>query len=1470
VKAVRGVIKAVAAGLAALLLILAVAVGWLQLDAGRRWLGRMLEIVLSDPGEPATVATLTGTAPFDVTVSEIRIGDVDGDWLRLERVHLALDVWSLITGRLRARVLEVARLTVERPPEPSPQPGRTLADRLPRLPILPVGLAVDGLAVDEVVLAPPVLGRRATLRVAGAGGLAPWGGALDVHVRADPTDGLLGRARLDATVDPRADRLDLALDVDEPPGGLIGRLLDLPGPGDAGPGRVQVVLTGSGPLSDWRGRLNATGGDGAWLTADGAVTKADGGHAVNVDARAAPGRLADSPAARTAGSVIGREPRLDLAALVAPNGAVTLGRTRLALAAGLLNVTGTLAPGGRLALDVGAAAGPDSSLVALLPGMAWRDGQIAGRLEGTLAQPRFEFRADVHGLRLDDLVLDRLAGPSPALELRGSMTGDGRHVTIDTGRLTTAAGTAALRGLATRRADGVRTVSLAGTVDGVASGVPEVDALLGKTVRLKIAATADPDGTARLEEVVVDGANLTARAAGTLAGGRLDGRGGVEVVSLRPLGEVLGTPLEGAATLEATASGPQDGPAVDARLTVRGLAVNGRPLATVDAPATLAATLAARAPGGGSPAGSRGHVEVRLAGPGAGLTATAEVRLDGAMVVMPDVAVFSGANRLAGALQADPARRVVHGRLEGRLPDLAGLSALLAGPGGPGGVWLSGAGRLAVTLDGRDGRQSAVVTASADSIAAGEPGTPPVVTARTMTLSGDVADALRAPTGRMRLELLDARAGGVAVAQLAATAAGGLEPGGRARATVQGRLVQASLAGEVGGLSTDLDLAGTLALEPGLTRLRLDRLNGRVKGETVTLSQPAALEMGEGRVALSGLALASGAARLSAQAALTDGAIKGEARLERLPLALARLVYAGLGLDGSVDGSLVLAGTLAAPRATAEARVSALRAPATLAGKPSSIDATADATARATWQDGRVTASANATSPGGDVRLEAQASLPLAFDPHTAALAVPRGGRLEASATGTLRLAVVNDLLAAEGDRADGRVVIDLRAEGPLAGPRLGGTVTVTGGRYEHRLSGAVIAGIEARLVGDGQVLTIQSFTGHTPNGGTVTASGSIRPAAVDGRQLDLALGAVNARLLQTDIVTATVEGDLTLTGGFTRALLAGQGRVIRAEVQVPDRLPAGVVDLKAVEVGRPGDPARPAPRRVTAPVQPKAAARMPAKAPGKVQGKAQGKAGARGAAPTPASSTPVQAPASAPAVLVLALDMTVEAENRVEVRGRGLDAVLGGQLHIGGTASEPVVEGRLAMTRGTLAVLGKTFSFKRGILDFDGGPAIDPRLDLLAEASGNDITAQVQVSGTARQPKLELSSAQGLPQDEVLARLLFGKSVSTLGAGEAVQLAQSAAELAGFGGGAGILSRVRRTLGFDRLGITSGQNGKGSELQAGGYIHDRVYVGIEQDLQKGGSRAKVEVNIVDGLQVEAGVGANADTRLGLKFEWDY
>src|SRR5439155_14306061 len=131
---------------------------------------------------------------------------------------------------------------------------------------------------------------------------------------------------------------------------------------------------------------------------------------------------------------------------------------------------------------------------------------------------------------------------------------------------------------------------------------------------------------------------------------------------------------------------------------------------------------------------------------------------------------------------------------------------------------------------------------------------------------------------------------------------------------------------------------------------------------------------------------------------------------------------------------------------------------------------------------------------------------------------------------------------------------------------------------------------------------------------------------------------------------------------------------------------------------------------------------------------------GKAGKAAQPATVDP---PPAVPA----SLDITLDMPGNIFVRGHGLESEWRGRLTISGTSAAPVIAGSLEQIRGSVDLLGKTFTLTRGVITFDGSAKLDPVLDIIAEASAADITAQVNIGGFASAPTVTLSSTPVVPQ---------------------------------------------------------------------------------------------------------------------------
>ena len=218
-----------------------------------------------------------------------------------------------------------------------------------------------------------------------------------------------------------------------------------------------------------------------------------------------------------------------------------------------------------------------------------------------------------------------------------------------------------------------------------------------------------------------------------------------------------------------------------------------------------------------------------------------------------------------------------------------------------------------------------------------------------------------------------------------------------------------------------------------------------------------------------------------------------------------------------------------------------------------------------------------------------------------------------------------------------------------------------------------------------------------------------------------------------------------------------------------------------------------------------------------------------------------------------------------------------------------------LESVRGTFDLLGKQFNLSKGQVSFSGATPPNPLLDIQVTYQAPSITALASVSGTASSPVLSFSSQPPLPQDEIVAQILFGQSASNLGRMQAIQLATELASLAGFGKNkGGVMGELRESLGLDVLRFGSiqesgqrrhqtgkagllqpGQNGSSEDmesipaLEVGKYVTDDIYVGLEQGMNGDSSGVRVEIELTPSLNLE-GSTTPQGSEVGINWKKDY
>jgi translocation and assembly module TamB len=181
---------------------------------------------------------------------------------------------------------------------------------------------------------------------------------------------------------------------------------------------------------------------------------------------------------------------------------------------------------------------------------------------------------------------------------------------------------------------------------------------------------------------------------------------------------------------------------------------------------------------------------------------------------------------------------------------------------------------------------------------------------------------------------------------------------------------------------------------------------------------------------------------------------------------------------------------------------------------------------------------------------------------------------------------------------------------------------------------------------------------------------------------------------------------------------------------------------------------------------------------------------------------------------------------------------------------------------RGTLALSGQPFEIDDARIFFSGDP-LDAQIDLTATRSTSDLTAYLRLTGTARDPEVSFTSDPGLPEDEILPQILFGRSVEDLSALEAAQLAASLAALSG-NASLDLVDAARAAAGLDRFNVRQDENG-GFLVAGGVYLTRDVYVEVART-GLGQAQSTVEWTIRPRLVLITSFLGNGDQRVSLRW----
>lgn len=1406
-------------------------------------LANLISRAISTPAAQISIGDVSGVLTSDVTVSDVSIADQDGVWLKLDKVRLVWRRAALLAGRLEIDRLDVGHLAVHRKPAPapapvaaspsSPQPGQAAQPDEALLPDIPVKVEVKSFALAELALGEPLLGIGARLTATGQAvlGNPAEGLSLKLDARRLDAQGVFA-TRLDYV--PASGRLETIMTLDEAPGGIAVRLLkvaDLPA--------AKLDLRGTGTLDAFDARLAFDAGPSTGANGSAQLTKQADGRRLALDLGARIEGLLPS----VAQPIFAGTTRLTSSIRFAPGGAIQIEP---------LSVISKLAR-----MDIGGSVDAE---------------QVADVTIRMRALPNTGDVTEVNDIGIKTLAFDAsvkgaLSGPqiTATAMLRDARLPQGRFGQVDASFNATPTGSLLEKDTA---------VTLAGQVKaiGLHASDAAIDSAVGSSLSLVLAGTSK-GGVVDVQRLQLLTETGEASFNGQVGGPTLKGRANVASSDLARFGALAGLKLRGALALAAQLDGSPDAGRIDARLNgkLRGLSTGVSQVDGLAGEAVDLTGLVRMLPGGGF-----GFDGLRLAGSHISASVDGDATKDNAAiraaVLVPQLShadkTLSGqaeANaQLTGSLErlnanvslllsnakasGRPIPRLVldlaASDLTGALDAKATLSGTIDRNSANGRVHVAKQGESGWRLDELDLRIGSVAARGAVSLDAAQ-----LVSGQVSASAASLDDlsplVMAKMAGAFDADLNFSAENGGQNAQIALRGQGIKHAGDaigkidvqaalrdiRRRPLVQGDIAvdNASVAGEVfsslrlasrvtaTGSDITLKLNGkrmgadlrALLVPADDIRLDLSALTARYESSRIALARPASFMLRGSSVDIRDFALALDRGVLSVNGTAGD-TLDLTLSAKAVPLAVANAVAPQLGLAGTLDAQARVTGTAQAPSGDWRVAIAGLAAAQTreFALAPMGIQAS-----------GRLNE--------GQTTLDAQVSAPRLGQLRAAGKVPLQRGSLDLAVKGALDLAAANGHLAPQGRRLSGRSDIDLRVTGALDKPKLNGAVTLSGGTFDDVELGTKLTGIAARIAARNDDVVIERFTATSANGGSLNASGNIRIDADAGLPGSIQVSGRDVLLASSALMKMRASPNLRIAGPLMRdPRITGRIDIDGLDVNVPERLPSTLKPLAGT-------------RHVDAPEHVRQAIEKEEKARKRTK-----------------RAPPFDA----------GLDLTISAPNRVFVRGRGIDAELGGDMRLTGRMASPVTIGAFEMRRGKLQVAGTRLDFSRGRATFSG--EVMPELDFVAQTQAGDVTAQITVSGIASAPTFAFSSSPDLPQDEVLSRIMFSKASGGLSPFQAVQLAQMVAQFSG-DGGPDTMERLRRSLGVDALDISTGGTG-GPSVGAARAINSRVSVGVKGAAAAKDSAVTLDIDLTRRLRLQGEASGTGATSIGIGTEIEY
>jgi translocation and assembly module TamB len=258
----------------------------------------------------------------------------------------------------------------------------------------------------------------------------------------------------------------------------------------------------------------------------------------------------------------------------------------------------------------------------------------------------------------------------------------------------------------------------------------------------------------------------------------------------------------------------------------------------------------------------------------------------------------------------------------------------------------------------------------------------------------------------------------------------------------------------------------------------------------------------------------------------------------------------------------------------------------------------------------------------------------------------------------------------------------------------------------------------------------------------------------------------------------------------------------------------------------------------------------------------------------------------------IVTLNLGVDGQNGLTIRGKGLSSIWKGTARITGNASSLQMKGMLRCAKGSFMLGSRELHITEGTISVHGNLFTDSQLHIVATINLPSVDASVCLSGSLASPKLSLQSTPMKPENEILSLILFNKEYGDISPLESLQLAQTALRIRQTKSPLDFIEKMKESLGLDVLdvnsstpqssgsttlaldpsdtGSLSSQPQNDVSLRVGKYISQGVAVVVSKDVTSDTNRLGIEAHVAGNVTAAAEIGDDETSVVSLRWKKDY